>query len=147
MRRWPRSAVGWRPFATLTSSPATSRPRIRRPLKPQCEASDGSRAAPRPESTATADKILAMVTKTGTDLKGLRDRAILLLGFAGAFRRSELVALNVEDFEFCDDGIRVTIRKSKTDQEGPRLYNCHRPRLDRLPCRSCADLAKCSTHC
>ena len=59
-----------------------------------------------------------MVTKTGTDLKGLRDRAILLLGFAGAFRRSELVALNVEDLEFCDGGIRVTIRKSKTDQEG-----------------------------
>jgi integrase len=41
-----------------------------------------------------------------------------LLGFAGAFRHSELVALNVEDFEFCDDGMRVTIRKSKTDQEG-----------------------------
>jgi site-specific recombinase XerD len=52
------------------------------------------------------------------DLKGLRDRALLLLGFGGAFRRSELVALNVEDVEFTDDGLRVTIRKSKTDQEG-----------------------------
>lgn len=72
-----------------------------------------SRKAP-----ATADKVLAMVAEAGADLKGLRDRAILLLGFAGAFRRSELVALNVEDLEFCDDGIRVTIRKSKTDQEG-----------------------------
>ena len=51
------------------------------------------------------------------DLKGLRDRAILLLGFAGAFRRSELVALNVADREFCDGGLRVTIHKSKTDQE------------------------------
>src|SRR5262249_47575565 len=49
---------------------------------------------------------------------GLRDRAILLLGFAGAFRRSELVALSVADLEFCDGGLRVTICKSKTDQEG-----------------------------
>jgi site-specific recombinase XerD len=59
-----------------------------------------------------------MVDKAETNLKGLRDRAILLLGFAGAFRRSELVALNVEDLEFCDGGLRVSIRKSKTDQEG-----------------------------
>jgi integrase len=48
----------------------------------------------------------------------VRDRAILLLGFAGAFRRSELVALDVADFEETEDGFRVTIRKSKTDQEG-----------------------------
>jgi integrase len=53
-----------------------------------------------------------------TDMKGLRDRAILLLGFAGAFRCSELVALDVTDLEFCDGGIRVHIRRSKTDQEG-----------------------------
>jgi site-specific recombinase XerC len=59
-----------------------------------------------------------MVAEAGADPKGIRDRAILLLGFAGAFRRSELVALNVADLDFCDDGIRVTIRKSKTDQEG-----------------------------
>ena len=38
--------------------------------------------------------------------------------FAGAFRRSGLVALNIADLEFCDSGLRVTIRKSKTDQEG-----------------------------
>jgi integrase len=60
----------------------------------------------------------AMAAKAGTDLKGLRDRAILLLGFAGAFRRSELTALNLDDLRFCDGGLRVTIRKSKTDQEG-----------------------------
>jgi site-specific recombinase XerD len=52
------------------------------------------------------------------DLKGLRDRALLLLGFGGAFRRSELAALNVDDLEFTDDGLKVTIRRSKTDQEG-----------------------------
>jgi hypothetical protein len=51
-------------------------------------------------------------------MRGLRDRAILLLGFAGAFWRSELVALDVTDLEFCDGGMRVHIRRSKTDQEG-----------------------------
>jgi integrase len=48
---------------------------------------------------------------------GLRDRALLLLGFAGAFRRSELVGLDVEDLEFTPRGIRVQLRRSKTDQE------------------------------
>jgi hypothetical protein len=43
---------------------------------------------------------------------------LLALGFAGAFRRSELVALQVEDLAECADGLRVTIRRSKTDQEG-----------------------------
>src|SRR5271168_1390605 len=59
-----------------------------------------------------------MVALTGDGPRGVRDRALLLLGFAGAFRRSELVALNIEDLEFCPHGLRVTIRKSKTDQEG-----------------------------
>ena len=49
---------------------------------------------------------------------GLRDRALLLLGFAGAFRRSELVSLDVEDLEFTPRGVRVQLRRSKTDQEG-----------------------------
>jgi integrase len=47
-----------------------------------------------------------------------RDRALALLGFAGAFRRSELVALNVEDLELNRDGLILDIRRSKTDQEG-----------------------------
>jgi hypothetical protein len=51
-------------------------------------------------------------------LTGLRDRALLALGFAGAFHRSELVALRVEDLTECPDGLRVRIRRSKTDQEG-----------------------------
>ena len=44
---------------------------------------------------ATAERLLAMAANPGAGLKGLRDRALLLLGFAGAFRRSELVALSV----------------------------------------------------
>jgi len=51
-------------------------------------------------------------------LIGKRDAALLLLGFAGGFRRSELVALTVADLEFCEDGARVTLRRSKTDQTG-----------------------------
>ncbi len=51
-------------------------------------------------------------------LKELRDRAILLFGFAGGFRRSELVALNVEDVRFDGAGADALIVRSKTDQEG-----------------------------
>lgn len=75
-------------------------------------------SAPARKAPATADKILAMVDKADRNVKGLRDRALLLLGFAGAFRRSELVALDVFDLQFCDGGLRVTIRRSKTDQDG-----------------------------
>ncbi len=51
-------------------------------------------------------------------LKGIRDRAILLIGFAGAFRRSELVALRMEDLKFTKEGIVVNLKRSKTDQIG-----------------------------
>lgn len=51
-------------------------------------------------------------------LRGLRDRAVLLLGFAGALRRSEVVALDVEDLTEQQEGINIRIRTSKTDQEG-----------------------------
>lgn len=49
---------------------------------------------------------------------GKRDRALLTLGFAGAFRRSELVGLDVADISFVPEGMEVLIRHSKTDQEG-----------------------------
>ena len=51
-------------------------------------------------------------------LTGKRDRALLALGFAGAFRRSELIALELADLTFETEGMRVHIRHSKTDQEG-----------------------------
>jgi len=51
-------------------------------------------------------------------IKGIRDRALILLGFAAALRRSELVALDVQDIEFVSEGIIVHQRRSKTDQEG-----------------------------
>ncbi|MBO2011600.1 tyrosine-type recombinase/integrase [Hymenobacter negativus] len=49
---------------------------------------------------------------------GLRNRALLLLGFAGAFRRSELEALNIEDLAFDEEGLVVSLDKSKTNQLG-----------------------------
>jgi site-specific recombinase XerD len=48
----------------------------------------------------------------------LRNKALLLLGFTGAFRRSELVALNVEDLNFTEEGLIVSMQKSKTNQYG-----------------------------
>jgi site-specific recombinase XerD len=74
--------------------------------------------APARKAPATAEIARDMARATPERLKGLRDRALLLLGFGGAFRRSELVALNVADLEETEDGLRVTTRRSKTDQEG-----------------------------
>lgn len=62
-------------------------------------------------------EILVLVAKQ-KPLKAARDKAILLIGFAGAFRRSELVALTVEDITPHAHGIELLIRRSKTDQEG-----------------------------
>jgi integrase len=64
------------------------------------------------------DDLKRMLEKLPATRLGLRDRALLLLGFAGAFRRSELVSLDVADLEFTRAGLVVTRRKSKTDQEG-----------------------------
>jgi site-specific recombinase XerD len=69
------------------------------------------------KAPAVAAKIRSMVATAPEGLAGLRDRALLLLGFAGAFRRSELVALDVADTEENETGLLVTIRGSKTDQE------------------------------
>lgn len=54
----------------------------------------------------------------GATLAGLRDRALLTLGWHGAFRRSELVSLDVSDLSFDDEGLRVRLRRDKGDQEG-----------------------------
>jgi integrase len=74
--------------------------------------------APDRKAPITAERLLQMVALVPNTLRGARDRAVLLLGFAGALRRSELAALDVRDIEFVAEGMRVTIRRSKTDQEG-----------------------------
>lgn len=93
--------------------------------------------------TLTAD-IRAMLDATDAGMIGQRDRALVLLGFAGAFRRSELVKLDVEDCAFGKDGLTVTLRRSKTDQQGTGrktgiplrvesrdMPGSHSPKLDR----------------
>jgi integrase len=70
------------------------------------------------KAPALTDDIRAMVDTADAGLIGSRDRALVLLGFAGAFRRSELVGLGIEDCVFGKDGLTVTLRRSKTDQDG-----------------------------
>lgn len=67
-------------------------------------------------AAVTAD-VRRMVEALPDSLIGVRDRALLVVGFAGAFRRSELVAVDVENLDEVDQGVIVTIRRSKTDQE------------------------------
>ncbi len=52
------------------------------------------------------------------DLKKLRNKAILLIGFSGGFRRNEIVSLDLEDIEFVFEGVKIRVKKSKTDQFG-----------------------------
>ena len=52
------------------------------------------------------------------DIKKLRNKAILLIGFSGGFRRNEIVSLDLEDIEFVFEGLKITIKRSKTDQYG-----------------------------
>ncbi len=52
------------------------------------------------------------------EIKKLRDKTIILIGFGGGFRRTELISIDYEDLEFVSEGIKITLRKSKTDQFG-----------------------------
>src|SRR5688572_10812495 len=61
---------------------------------------------------------LRQVLPCGDGLLAVRDRALLLVGFAGGFRRGELAALEVEDLHFQDEGMVVLVRRGKTDPEG-----------------------------
>jgi site-specific recombinase XerD len=69
------------------------------------------------KAAATTDHLKRMLAQVPNTTSGSRDRAILLLGFAGALRRSEIVALRVEDVACLPEGLVLAIRGSKTDQE------------------------------
>lgn len=83
---------------------------------------------PHRKRAATLDMVRRMVEACGDDLRGRLYRAVVLVGFFGAFRRSELAALRVEDVTFTDYGARILIPRSKTDQEGQGRYK----QLERL---------------
>jgi len=52
------------------------------------------------------------------DVRKIRDKALILVGFSGGFRRSELVDLEYEDIEFVSEGVKIFVKRSKTDQSG-----------------------------
>jgi integrase len=68
-----------------------------------------------PLLTTDIRRIVAACPET---LSGLRDKALVLVGFAGAFRRSELAAIDFTHLSFTEDGLIIDLRRSKTDQEG-----------------------------
>jgi site-specific recombinase XerD len=75
--------------------------------------------APHQKDPVLVDTLRALVEPMRKDDPGdMRDRALLCLGFASGCRRSELVGLDVGDISFGDDGLEITIRRSKTNQEG-----------------------------
>jgi site-specific recombinase XerD len=84
--------------------------------------------APVQKAAAVAADIRLMVKALPSSIKSeggkaslllvARDRALLLIGFAGGFRRSELTSLSIGDLRFSSRGLTITIRRSKTDQEG-----------------------------
>ena len=52
------------------------------------------------------------------DRRKIRDKALILIGFSGGFRRSELVDIEFEDIEFVSEGVKIFVKRSKTDQSG-----------------------------
>tara|TARA_R110002074_G_scaffold234473_1_gene406313 strand:+ start:18372 stop:19379 length:1008 start_codon:yes stop_codon:yes gene_type:complete len=71
-----------------------------------------------PKAAISAEMLFKMAEACPATPAGLRDRAILLLGFAGAFRRAELANLTREDLAISGEGVRITVRRAKSDQEG-----------------------------
>ncbi len=106
--RWAHEAAGYEP-PTKSKLVGAALKGIRRKLG----------TAPAQKAPATVDVLAAMVSHADKEtLKGKRDRALLLFGFASAMRRSELVALELEDVAKTEHWLTVTLRRSKTDQEG-----------------------------
>ena len=64
-------------------------------------------------------EIINIIEKNNTnELKKNRDKALILIGFSGGFRRSELVNIDLDDIEFTKEGVKIFIKRSKTDQSG-----------------------------
>lgn len=104
-----RCAHDWKGFETPTTAPL-----VKATLK-GIRREHGSRQ--RQVAAVLKDEMLSMVTPL-TGLQGSRDKALLLIGFAGAFRRSELVGLQLKDLEFVEEGLLIHLLRSKTDQYG-----------------------------
>lgn len=95
-------------------SPCSS-PRVRKALKGITHEKTVSTTKKTPVRVVNLRAALSVADSTKADV---RDRALILIGYTGAFRRSELVALNIEDLEKRPEGYAINVRKSKTDQKG-----------------------------
>jgi len=93
----------------------TKHPAIRETLRGIARA-HGSPA--RRAAALTTAEIRKLSRACGPDLAGARDRALLLIGFAGALRRSELVGLDIAHIAWTDEGLKLSIVRSKTDKQG-----------------------------
>ncbi len=115
--------------ATAGLETPTDHPLVRRMLR-RYSRSRGTAA--KKKEPLLVERLPALLMAMPDDLPAARDRALLLLGYAGAFRRSELVALNVEDLRFSKRGLNVWIASAKNDprKKGRELY------VPRLPMAS-----------
>lgn len=108
------AAIGFRHLGAKLPNPAdsvevkTTMAGIRRTI--------GTRA--KRKAPLTFDHLKKLLAIIPNDLRGKRDKAVILLGYAGAFRRSELVKVTIEDITTYDDRISILIPFSKTDQQG-----------------------------
>jgi integrase len=122
--------AGQRAYATLTgrlSAIAQAHALLRLPFDKQdpelrktlqgIARTHGTRPERRAAPLLTQD-VIRVASACGGSLRGERDRALLLLGFAGAFRRSELVQIRVGDLTFGQHGLSVLLSRSKADQLG-----------------------------
>ncbi len=62
--------------------------------------------------------IVNVIDKDKNEINKLKNKALILLGFSGGFRRSELVAIDYEDLDFVPEGVKIFVKRSKTDQSG-----------------------------
>ena len=76
----------------------------------------------KPILISSLKKIINVIDqKIKEEIKKLRDRSIILIGFSGGFRRNEIVSLDYEDLDFVSEGLKINLRRSKTDQFGEGL--------------------------
>ena len=74
--------------------------------------------AKKPINVEQLKKIVLEIGRENKIKNKLKNKALLLIGFSGAFRRSELVSILLEDLEFTEEGVKIFLKKSKTDQSG-----------------------------
>ena len=73
----------------------------------------------KPILISTLKQIIDVIDKQNKqEIKKFRDRSIILIGFSGGFRRKEIVSLNYDDLDFVPEGLKINLRRSKTDQFG-----------------------------